>query len=316
MMDGATRLVLLPKKNFVPNDPIRIAVIGDMGRVNSYNTIERLTSLVTNHEVDFILHVGDVSYADGYQARWDDYFRTVEKFAANIPYMVTVGNHEIGIIASLNLPVGYVHRFILPGNYSQTTDYENLFYSFNYGPIHWVSLDTESILDVAQMTDKQLLWLENDLKSVDRTKYPWLIVFAHRPLYCSEEPTSLNPDCTGFAEYLRERLENLLVKYKVDLVFTAHRHNYERMWPVYNSQPVKTYNNPGLPVYIVNGAAGNREGLEPLNDVNPPSYSAARVVDFGYAVLKIFNSTVLTHDFYLSRTDVRTDSFTLTVNHE
>lgn len=35
-------------------------------------------------------------------------------------------------------------------------------------------------------------------------------------------------DCNVFASYLRSRIEDLLYKYKVDLVFGAHKHCYER----------------------------------------------------------------------------------------
>lgn len=32
---------------------------------------------------------------------------------------------------------------------------------------------------------RQYTWLENDLKSVDREKTPWLIFSGHRAMYCS-----------------------------------------------------------------------------------------------------------------------------------
>ena len=32
----------------------------------------------------------------------------------------------------------------------------------------------------------QYVWLENDLKNVDRTKTPFVMVGGHRPMYCSE----------------------------------------------------------------------------------------------------------------------------------
>jgi len=49
----------------------------------------------------------------------------------------------------------------------------------------------------------------------------------------------------------------------VDVVFTAHKPNYERLWPLsQGGVPVHSYNNPGAPVYIVNGAGGNREGTD------------------------------------------------------
>lgn len=41
-----------------------------------------------------MLDVGDLSYADGYQPRWDSWGRLVEPVHATLPIMHTEGNHE------------------------------------------------------------------------------------------------------------------------------------------------------------------------------------------------------------------------------
>jgi hypothetical protein len=46
----------------------------------------------------------------------------------------------------------YIHRFQLPGSHSITTDLANLFYSWDYANIHFVALDTESIVDTTSFT--------------------------------------------------------------------------------------------------------------------------------------------------------------------
>ena len=38
-----------------------------------------------------------------------------------------------------------------------------------------------------QLLYDQYEWSERDLASLDRTKTPWLIVMAHRTLYCTKE---------------------------------------------------------------------------------------------------------------------------------
>jgi hypothetical protein len=173
-------------------------------------------------------------------------------------------------------------------------------------------MSTESIEDTALVTDQQYQWLENDLQSVDRKTHPWIIVFGHRPLYCSNS----GRDCWDgfFALYLKERLEPLFNKYRVDIVFTAHKHSYERMWPVYQNKPVMTYNNPGYPTYIVNGAGGNREGTTGFPK-EQPNWSATRLAEWGYGVLTVFNNTALTWEFFTSSDNKLYDSITLTVNH-
>ncbi|KAF0310723.1 Acid phosphatase type 7 [Amphibalanus amphitrite] len=55
-------------------------------------------------------------------------------------------------------------------------------------------------------------------------------------------------------------MEELLMKYGVDLAIWAHEHSYERLWPVYNETvyngtAADPYRNPGAPVHIVTGSA-------------------------------------------------------------
>jgi len=298
---------------YIENDPTKIIIYGDMGaNKESDQIISRVQDIVSRHGNDFVIHSGDISYADGFQKRWDTFMRKIEGVAANTPYMVCPGNHEIGVIGLLGTTLGYPYRFSLPGKNALGPDLENMYYSFNYRNMHIISMSTESIEDTALVTDQQYQWLENDLQSVDRKTHPWIIVFGHRPLYCSNS----GRDCWDgfFALYLKERLEPLFNKYRVDIVFTAHKHSYERMWPVYQNKPVMTYNNPGYPTYIVNGAGGNREGTTGFPK-EQPNWSATRLAEWGYGVLTVFNNTALTWEFFTSSDNKLYDSITLTVNH-
>lgn len=71
-------------------------------------------------------------------------------------------------------------------------------------------------------------------------------------------------------------------KYGVDLVITAHMHNYEASWPVYKSVPTFSYVNPVHPVYLVNGAAGNKEHLTGIGSPPYPSWNRQRIAQYGY----------------------------------
>ncbi len=79
---------------------------------------------------------------------------------------------------------------------------------------------------------EQYKFLEDCLRSVDRQKQPWLIFLAHRVLgYSSGSYYALEGT---FAEPMaRESLQKLWQKYKVDIAFYGHVHNYERTCPVY-----------------------------------------------------------------------------------
>lgn len=49
----------------------------------------------SHNPAELILHVGDLSYADGNPHIWNSFFEGLQPFAASVPYMVAVGNHEV-----------------------------------------------------------------------------------------------------------------------------------------------------------------------------------------------------------------------------
>lgn len=308
-------LISTLKKKFVENvTPIRIAVYGDQGAdPQAVVPISILEKIVANHDIDFIIHNGDIGYADGFQHRWDMYMREIENIAANTPYMVSPGNHEIGIVGLLNATQGYQYRFTLPGKYSTTDDLENLYYSFNYGNVHFIAFDTESVFDIPGITQQQLEWIEKDLKSIDRKMYPWVFAFGHRPLYCSNPDFECNKGNGEFSLYLRNILEPLFNKYGVQIVFEAHKHDYERTYPVFKAEHQPNYDNPKFPTYVLSGAGGNREGNQHLED--RPAWSASAISQWGYGILTIYNSTKLDWKFYTTADNQVKDSFVMTRNN-
>ena len=66
----------------------------------------------------------------------------------------------------------YRARFQMP-----TPEKNVYYYSFNYGNVHILMMDTESNFD---QTSAQYKFIQKDLKNVDRSKYPWIIVTSHR----------------------------------------------------------------------------------------------------------------------------------------
>jgi 3',5'-cyclic AMP phosphodiesterase CpdA len=200
--------------------------------------------------------------------------RMIEPIAAYLPYMVIPGNHEIAIVSYLHLE-GYKNRFSMPVVYETNSDFQqNYFWSWDYGLAHVVGIDSEHELDIPYISENQYKWLENDLKvaNQNRAQRPWIIAMLHRPMYCS----SSSRECGIYASELRLMLEELFVKYKVDFVLHGHIHNYERTTSVYKGVPYPSYVNPPYPVYVINGAGGNREnpaGFAPT----PGPWSVTRV---------------------------------------
>lgn len=115
-------------------------------------------------------------------------------------------------------------------------------------------------------------------ESKNRSLRPWIIVFGHRPMYCSSDTEE---DCSFEANILkccffnssRYSLESLFRQNRVDLCFWGHMHYYERSWPIYNNQVYngsffQPYRNPGATVHVITGAAVSNNGIEKLkNDI-------------------------------------------------
>ena len=227
-----------------------IAIFGDMDTSsNSNETAQSIAQLVQNHTVSLVLHDGDISYADEDESIWDVYFNMIEPFASVVPYMTTTGNHESYYNFS-----AYYNRLTMPVASSNSTNKQ--YYSFNYQNIHFVSWSVEENNGTDLFPGKpQYDWLENDLMvaNQNRDKQPWIVLYGHRPLYCSSD----SKDCTEYALYYRYLIEELINIYHVDVVIQAHKHNYERTFPVYKGELMtESYVDPPAPVYFVVGTGG------------------------------------------------------------
>ena len=99
-------------------------------------------------------------------------------------------------------------------------------YSTDYGMFRFCVADSEH--DWREGTE-QYKFIENCLATVDRKKQPWLIFIAHRVLGYSSGFFFLHSK----SSVSLKSLQKLWQKYRVDLAFYGHVHNYERTCPVY-----------------------------------------------------------------------------------
>lgn len=135
----------------------------------------------------------------------------------------------------------------------------NMFYSFDYMNVHFVSISTESDYPGAPFDPSpdakqgvkveggqeeeeyyyQVNWLSEDLAqaNANRDNVPWIIVLGHRPIYSPNEQRNGVPD--GTASDVQNWLEPVFKEYKVDFFLTGHVHAYARMWPTYDNEPVQ-----------------------------------------------------------------------------
>jgi len=300
----------------------RLCVFGDLGNVND-RSVPQIQEEVDAGMYDAVIHAGDIAYEmweqDGQKG--DVFMNQIQPIAAYIPYMVCPGNHE----RSYNFS-HYRRKFNMPGDEGT----KNLFYSFNMGPVHFIGINTEYWYHFelgAYRVYNQYNWLIKDLKEANkpenRAAQPWIVLFGHRPPYCTNYYDGVY-NCSNDQRWIRRGLnaagdtglDDVFMDYGVDLTIWAHEHSYERLYPIYNYTMMNTtadhpYTNPKGPVHIISGSAGNLEiQTEFIKD--PPAWSAFQTMDYGYTRMNVLNKTHM----YLEEVSINQggkviDSFTI-----
>ncbi|MDG1543370.1 MAG: metallophosphoesterase family protein [archaeon] len=267
-------------------------IIGAIADHGTSSNAQETTNHMENEDMDLVIHAGDISYANGAgsgngigdQSVWDEYQNQIENVASRTPHMYAPGNHEEDAE-----PYGfdaYESRFFNPGSNS-------FWYSFDFEFIHFISISAEHDYEPGS---SQYSWLLNDLEDANenRENVPWIVIFAHRPMYSS------NGDGDGHGSDIefREAMEILLYDFQVDLAVWGHDHHYERTYPVFEE---KVYSNksgsasdpfykPGATIHIVAGMSG-RSAYDGLEDPQP-LWSAHREVEYGYTVFEATKTTI------------------------
>ncbi len=182
---------------------------------------------------DFVLHTGDLVEFGNDAHEWETFFEIEQELMAHTPFFPALGNHEG------NSPY-YFDLFYLPGN--------ERWYSFDYGNARFLCLKVNSIWGFAPGSE-QYAWLEETLAA---NTQPWLFVYFHIPPYTSTQ--------SSLEDIVRQTLTPLFEQYGVDVVFTSHKHNYER-------------NKVRGVTYIVTGGGG--APLYPMQEREPTQVAFA-----------------------------------------
>jgi len=200
-----------------------------------------------------VLHVGDIAYVDDafahaigelqYEKVYNGFMNWIQPIAANIPYMVSVGNHESechGVWCDIDSKIGHQYsnfsayntRWQMPSVASNGA--LNMWYSYDVGNVHYVSIDCETDFPGAEefstgdSHDKRfpagsfgrpgeyLQWLENDLRTAQqRSDIQWIVALGHRPM----------------VDRIADAHVALFNRYGVDMYFCGHTHSYKRFLP-------------------------------------------------------------------------------------
>lgn len=132
-------------KNKKKKRTTKVAIFGDMDAtaVSDY-TVSWLSALAWKQQIGLMVHAGDISYSNGYEPIMDQYLRKIEVAASRVPYMPIVGNHEIFWDF-----VPYKKRFANLAVGQNSASNTSMFYSFNFGNVHFVAYDCEEYFGLA-----------------------------------------------------------------------------------------------------------------------------------------------------------------------
>lgn len=226
--------------------PVSFVAIGDSGWEGPDQ--DAIVAQMESYPFDLFIHTGDIAYDTGTFEQFErTFFAPYARILQSFPAYAVSGNHEY----ETDDAAPYRQVFVLPENGGE--DGRERWFSFDWGDVHFVALDTERV------GADQARWLEADLAANTR---PWTVVYTHRPPYSSGEH--------GSDLEVRSTFGPILERYAVPLVLSGHDHNYERTVPM-----------NGV-TYVVTGGGGRG-----TRDVSTSEFTA-----FSEAVLHIVYVTI------------------------
>ncbi len=211
----------------IPKSPLAFWVVGDSGTGGSDQiaVFDAMRDYVKDKKVDIdmYLHVGDMAYGSGTDAEFGErFFAIYEPLLRNTVCWPAMGNHE-GKTSRGDTGVGpYYDAYVCPTRAEAGGVASGLeaYYSFDYGPVHFVVLDSH---DLDRSQDAPMAqWLKADL---EQTQAEWLVAYWHHPPYTKGSHDS---DLELQLMEMHENYMPLLESAGVDLVLGGHSHIYER----------------------------------------------------------------------------------------
>jgi len=282
----------------------KFGIYGDMGH-SKFNAMGNLLQECASGKIDFIVHMGDHAYNlnGANDARGDAYMNVFSPVLSSCPWLPIIGNHEANdgdhYERYLNMTWGETlgetsssatsalgelltkATLFGPGFHAAAPSNTSRYFSVDIGPIHIVGLDLNNL------DKEQLKWLDADLKDVDRSKMPWILVSSHFPLYHPSLFSNFNASNSFYRGDGHEKFATsghdfvavecnpdgnceetvgeaqmkdinallpLLEKYSVNIYIAGHVHDYAATWPMCNGDICK--DGSGEPVKTYNNPKG------------------------------------------------------------
>jgi acid phosphatase type 7 len=227
--------------------PIRVWAIGDFGKGNAGQIAVKESYLAHpgGEDTDVWIWLGDNVYDDGKDTEYQSKVFAFPGFSDVfnwLPFYPSPGNHDYIEVwrqsTLLGIPYSNIPLQNHQGPYYDIVDVPEqgeagghpsqleLFYSFDHGNAHFLSLNSEvyDFLNSFSGINQMRGWIQQDLAQNDK---PWTIAYFHQPPYSKG-----SHDSDGATELvmkaMRERIIPLLEQFDIDLVVCGHSHVYER----------------------------------------------------------------------------------------
>ncbi|MEZ0326334.1 MAG: metallophosphoesterase [Fimbriimonas sp.] len=245
---GKSGTFIAPKAG---DTPYSFLAVGDIGRGTPGQ--KKLAGVMADQEADFAVLLGDIAYPNGRLMDYRNYFFPIQNADTNSPTIgaavlrntLTIpvtGNHDTAFrnLERYSDGLAFYAYWLTPdsgpkmplkikGTPAQVNALNEASggklgrignYSFSYGNSRWVILDSNVYVDWQHPAMRE--WLEGELqKSQSAT---WSFVAMHVPPYHSSK--------THAGDTNTRAIVDLFTKYKVDIMFAGHIHNYQRSLPM------------------------------------------------------------------------------------
>lgn len=173
-------------------------------------------------------------------------------FQSKMPLMGVKGNHEnYTENYSPYEPASNFYKYF-PYDLATTPSEpgDDMYYSFDYGPVHIVALNQydNGSYSPATISTAQKTWLENDLANSDK---PWKFILLHEPGWSA---SSTNKSEHTNNTDVQNNIQPLCVQYGVQAIFGGHNHYYAHA--LVNGVHHFTLGGGGAPLYAPSYTSG------------------------------------------------------------
>jgi len=174
-----------------------------LGTISRKENFKRLVQLANFFKPDLVIITGDIV-----DSPYEKYFGDVRNILKllRVPILLIPGNHD-----HVGGGRNFFLKYLAPSNVSM-----------DYGPVHFICLDSGPGSTTTKLSGDQVRWMEEDLRNNQDKLIRVLLL--HHPLRSSTYPPSAIENTT---EVNLDMLLDLINRYNVNLVLCGHNHDFE-----------------------------------------------------------------------------------------